>query len=787
MVQGRVLSLSTPNACLRVLPLILISLTVFGSLFAIHVTRSAPYDPCDSSGDCISGSIQYIRSNPDGSLYPGDSFAFPVSVKLGQNTTVSSLSWSYDRSVFDRSGDSFVVAGNATGTFPISASVTFAGTSARPFNSTLSLTESVTVIQLIIIQHAELVNVTSPNGLTMRNPDGTFYRNDSFCEKWSASFQFSSARTDILVSASGYLPTFLRETSSNYTGDAPGRQGYTCFGVALDSPYSNSTLPLSFNAVNWQGVSIAHVTENVPFAVVKYSPMFSEFTYTDYGSAPSDAYQKPFVTLVRYGGNRPGYSYAGNANTAPFMATNSTGERALVNNYTFNTEGFSPLFNESPGAPFRLGFNDTGRIDLGITSTNRTSIFLFDWLHRVAKYYFVGNTSDFERVVPLGTDYLNVTENLDSLNFAGGTEAVANASYAYQPIFYSGDLNFHAVNQYGAPDPGANVTVTVVNPDPLDSYLTREVLAIFGNDSQVIRAFEADLYHATASVQTLEPHSSGGGTWEYLVNQTNLQLDGDPPSEFQVTVSGHGTTFTYSFSNSFGLSLIPGLPVQSSSAILEWRNVTTYNFGGTVQFSSIPLAFNFSAPTQYLSWSGPPTWDGSFLPPEAEPGGYSLYYPFLYGGNNTIIVSLAGGGASASSVAQGASVYTMIDVGAGSGGAQSFWVRDGKGTSGRLLFSSPLLDNMGPPAPPGFEGVETFAWSPDTNGTVTLGIVNAYGVSVPIGYYQAVALTAGSPALGDTLLFVFLGIAAVFVLIGKAIQRHEAGEGRGHTFQVESQ
>ncbi len=730
-------------------------------------------DPCDSYGDCICGSIHYVRSNPDGSLYPGDSFTFPISISPGQNATVASLSWSYDRSVFDRSGDSFVVAGNRTGTFPISASVTFTGNSSQPFNSTLSIAESARVIQLTLTIRTRLVNVTGPDGLTLRNPDGTFYRNDSFCEEWRASFQFSGARTDILVNVSGSLPAFLRETSSNYTGSTPGRQGYACFAVALGSPYSNSTLPLSFNAVDWQGVSIAHAVEKVPFAVVRYSPMFSEFTYTDYNSNPPDAYQKPFVTLVRYDGNRPGYSYAGNANTAPFMATNSTGERALVDNYTFITEGFSPLFNESPGAAFRLGFTDTGRVSLNITSLNETSTFLFDWLHRVVKYYFVGQAPGFQKLVPYGVEYLNVTEELSSLNFAGMSEAVINTSYAYQPIFYSGDLTFRAVNQYGSPDPGVSVTVTAVNPDPLDAYLTQEVLAIFGNDSQVIHAFRADLYPASAPVQTLQPRSSGDGTWEFLVNQTNMQLEGDPPSAYQVTVAGHGAAFTYSFSNSFGLYLVPELPVQSSSGTIEWQNVTAYTFGETVQFRSIPLTFNFSAPTPYLSWSGPPDWDGSFLPPEAEPGGYSLYYPFLYGDNNTVFVNLVGGGASATSVEQGGSVYTTIDVGDTSGGAQSFWVREGYGTSGRLLFSSPLLDNMGPPAPPGFEGVETFAWSPGTNGTVTLGIVNAYGVSVSIGHFQAVVKATSNPTFGDTLLSVFLGFAAGFVLLGKTIHRRD--------------
>ncbi len=737
------------------------------------------HDPCDSYGDCISGSIHYVRSNPDGSLYPGDSFTMPISITPGQNMTGSSLSWSYDQSVFDRSGDSFVVAGNKTGTFPISASVAFtgsmtAGNSTQSYNSTLSITESVTVIQLVIDVHAQMVNVTGSNGLTLRNADGTFYRNDSFCEKWSASFQFSQARPDILVNASGSLPAFLREASSNYTGSTPGRQGYVCYDVALLSPYSNSTLPLSFNAIDWQKTSIAHAMEKVPFAVVQYSPMFAQFTYTDYNSSPSDAYRKPFVTLVRYSGNRPGYSYAGNANTAPFMAANSTGERALVDNYTFTTEGFSPLFNESPGAPFRLGFNDTGKVDLNITSTNETSTFLFDWLHRVVKYYFVGQGAGFQKLVPTGVEYLNVTEKLNSLNFAGRSEAVVNTSYAYQPVFYSGNLTFRAVNQDGSPDPGANITTAAVNPDPLDTYLIREVVAIFGNDSQVVHAFRADLYPASAPVQTLQPRSSGGGTWEYLVNQTNLQLEGDPPSAFQVTVAEDGTAFTYSFSNSFGLYLVPELPVQSNSSVLEWQNVTAYTFGETVQFRSIPLTFNFSAPTQYLSWSGPPDWDGSFLPPEAEPGGYSLYYPFLYGANDTIVVNLSGGGASASSVERGSSVFTTIDISTLSGGAQSFWVRDGYGTNGKLLFSAPLLDNMDPPAPPGFEGVETFAWSPDANGTVTLGVVNAYGVSVPIGHYQAVVYATSGPTLDDTLLFVFLGIAAGFVLLGKAAHRRGA-------------
>ena len=39
------------------------------------------------------------------------------------------------------------------------------------------------------------------------------------------------------------------------------------------------------------------------------------------------AFERPFVTLVRYDGNNPGYSYGGDANTAPIVALNDTRQR----------------------------------------------------------------------------------------------------------------------------------------------------------------------------------------------------------------------------------------------------------------------------------------------------------------------------------------------------------------------------------------------------------------------------------------------------------------------------
>jgi len=57
----------------------------------------------------------------------------------------------------------------------------------------------------------------------------------------------------------------------------------------------------------------------------------------DYNSQNSSAYERPFVTLVRYDGNNPGYSYVGDANTAPIAAVNDTRERALINSFNFTT------------------------------------------------------------------------------------------------------------------------------------------------------------------------------------------------------------------------------------------------------------------------------------------------------------------------------------------------------------------------------------------------------------------------------------------------------------------
>ncbi|MDG6908069.1 MAG: hypothetical protein JRN20_20055, partial [Nitrososphaerota archaeon] len=172
----------------------------------------------------------------------------------------------------------------------------------------------------------QLLNVTSTaNGLVMRNPDGTFYRGDAF--------QISSK---ISVVAGGPLPenvitlvkysfpavSVAEFSSSNETYNAE-------FQILDTAPYSQQKVTATAYLYNEIGNVLVQSpsSSSQPFTVVQYHPIFSYFTYMEYNNLNSSTYARPFITLVRYDGNVPGYSYAGDANTDPFSAYNSTMER----------------------------------------------------------------------------------------------------------------------------------------------------------------------------------------------------------------------------------------------------------------------------------------------------------------------------------------------------------------------------------------------------------------------------------------------------------------------------
>jgi hypothetical protein len=233
-----------------------------------------------------------------------------------------------------------MVTGNTSGTFVIMASVTFTGSvrvgnTTEPFTSTLSTNQSVTVIPLIIVFNTKLVNVPS-SGILLRNPDGSYYRNDSLCDSWNSTFQFAGERMDIKINVTSATPPSLRVL--NYSSDPLSRTGRFCYAVRTDSAYGPSEVILTARALNWQGVSLGLRESGQPFAVVQYDPEFTTFAYMLYrNSTASSSLQRPWVLLVRYEGNLPGYSYRGDRNTASFNGSRTLSQRAFFSDFRYTT------------------------------------------------------------------------------------------------------------------------------------------------------------------------------------------------------------------------------------------------------------------------------------------------------------------------------------------------------------------------------------------------------------------------------------------------------------------
>jgi len=677
--------------------LVLVSLAVVVVAFPLAVGASSaggPPDPCDAYGNCLSSSLTYLRSNPGGTLYPGDSFAVQLFIISGQNTTGRSVYWSYDAAVFTRSGDTFTVTGNTTGSFTIGITAVFtvsmkSGNTTTKFTSALHTSQTVVVIPLrLTVSPIQVVNMTDRYGNVLRNPDGSFYRNDSFCVRWSVSFPYSDYRSDIRVNAS-LSSSVLRLLNASST-TATGRAGLSCYSVRPGASYGPAGLVVNFNAINWMGVSIAHSVRLVPFAVVKYDPHFTYFVYMLYNSRPPSTYQRPFVILVRYDYNSPGFSYGGDNNTAQILLPVDKRERAVLNNFTFTTEGWKVTVSlNAPQVASAFRFIDVGRVNAVYRPLNRSSAAVFTTgLNRVQKYYFIGNLSgsSSSSFYP----YYNVTISAYSNDFAGSYRtALFNASYLYEPVKYDGVLAFRFYNNQlgGPPDTTANVTITAHNPSPINVYLVGVVKARFGNDPAVLRAFSRDLYPSNYTQELKQEVRNTNGTIVYLVNQTNYALL--PPSPgaalpwFAVTISSQnlGLSFSYSpnppfltneqvlsclppsyifwnvipnvascnsisyiVSNHFGLALVNRTAIPS----LPFGNVSSYFTVRTNDVLALPL--NSTVDGYYVNWvSAPPPNVGTPVldpidPLTQEPGGLMHEYQMIYGGTANVFVNTDGGG-----------------------------------------------------------------------------------------------------------------------------------------------
>ena len=832
---------------------------------------------CDSYGDCLGSSVDFVRANPDNSLYPGDEFTVALSPVLGPSVVSSSVSWIYDSTAFSaqtsRTGGDFTLEENVTSatnftmtaqmnlvlklcancTLTSSVVKTSVGVTAIPLvlQLTPSIIQNVTwhgytlrnpdgsffpydqfrmtwnasfkfsdvrsdikIVVSPIVPGAitpqlesnssdplgrygaylfsvgnqssysnpyrvefkaaalnwegtslsvsvkgnpvnvtafastfttRLVNVTDAYGNVMRNPDGSFYRNDTLCLSWNASFPFQNFRGDIRWNVTSLgSPSLRLLNASSWSSIALARD---CFSVKLDAPFrGGNSITFSAHAYAWTNDSLSNQTSSQPFAVVMYDPSFTYMTYTDYNSNASQSILgRPFVTLVRYDWNNPGYDYPGDSNTGPITASKDLGERAWINNFTFASEGWRLVtdFGGSSVASVVSFANTTA--NLGLASTNETQKTILP--NAVERYFFVSSPTKMAGYVANGLEYFNATVGFRSTDFAGGDFGLFNTTYLYEPILLSGTLTFD-VYSGAAPDTQANVTLVVHNQVPLDQVLIANVLSRFGNDSSVIQAFKQDLYPADNVTQLLKPASVSKGVWTYIVNQTNWgSVNSAQMPQLTITVSSGTRSFSYTIPEAMSLFQIDGPPVFATT---PFGNITGYYLDQNSQLLMLPINSTFAGSMPYLVWgfgaSGSSSSPIAGAPPyfsSTEPGNLSKTYPFIFGQSNTVNVNLAGGGGvyvfPGGQVSDGMRTIEVL-ANDTSGGIVSV-VADVDGR--QISLTGAMQPNASPLAPLGFFGIQYLEFPADYNGTVSFQVTNSWGATWTLG---SQTVTYSSPA-----------------------------------------
>jgi hypothetical protein len=784
------------------------------ALFAIAAILSAiavAGAMAQSSTFYITSQLNPIIGNPDGTYYPGDRFqviAYPhVQLSGGDSLVGITYYWFYDSGVFMATGSStskvfaiFPYANPGTYTITVSAIATFVyyvnGT-AYYFTVTSSSSQSVTVVKFVLSLSSRIVNMTDKDGCITRNPDGTFYQGDRLAIYYNASFNWQKQRADISVLTTiRYNRTAFYEFGHNATE--------FLFNVTRAATPQVYEFILNATAVNSYGQKIGTNTSAVYVAVVAYRPMFTFMTYMDYNNLNSSAYRRPFVTLVRYGGNRPNYSSPGGKTWIAFAAGNSTGERALLDNFTFSTVGWGVHANfVSQNVTQDVTYMPTAGLNLHTTVLNKTLSSckqVFIWSNRVQKYYFAADWRTILNYTSRGIIYFNTTLTAWSANFpyAGNGQYLFNTSYIHEPIYYNGLLTFSAYNGLGEPDPSVtNVTIKVLNPDPLDSHLLSQLRARFGNDTSVERAFRHDLYAANSSM-TLKPYLVKQGAWYFLVNQTNLAMTANSlPPVYTISVVGNTTgKATYSFAPDFPYANFSSQsgPVSgfnftyrtlgSFSAIVVDKSFTPSPFLGFTGYyadargSLVALPINFTYPVDfayggtmsYLLWSSNKS--TPFYITATFPGEMSREYAMLWGQNMTVPVCIGGClfGLASPPQSLGTAAYELTPIlGPMTAGATQVWVENSQGAvldNESLPSTYPLVGSF---APSGFIGLHTLEFNlPTGSSSISLFLRNSWGAvaeldEIPVSPPQSTNLTGGGLELilsaASLLLigFLFLG------------------------------
>ena len=658
---------------------------------------------------------------------------------------------------------------------------------------------------------SKLVNVTDSYGDNLRNPDGTFYRLDKFEIQYNVT----------IVGGNSTLPPSLTFDVNltyprNVLNEILKGRGYVVFIVLPNAALAPYHITLNASIVKSVDGSRRPIPnyQQVPFAVVDYSPHFADFTYMDYNALNSSTYERSFVVLTMYDGNSPGYSYSGDINTDPFSATNSTDERGIVNSLTFATNGWSissniSMVNDSLGVMNFL-YHPNLSLSVAILNNKTGSPTIMNWSDRVYKYYFLANVQQLKNYVNTSSIiYVNVTVNawyVNTYNSDVYRTSDFNTSYLYQPIFFNGYLVF---KPYGGAQANFSVSIVSHNPSPLDSYLISQSSSIFGNYSIAIGSLEQDLYPAY-STTILKPLISNPQEWVFLVNQTNLATSnsdampyftisvsgrtgytryayeiGNPPHYLSAPVTQYNQsveTTTYNVSDYFGLFGVSDF----SASSFPFRELTGYYFMQPATGQDLvmqPLNFSFSSPSSasipylirtYSNFSAP--FFVSF-----EPGNLTHSYAMVYGENLTTSVSpnLVGGGIMGLdgipvALNGGTDYEVSLVMGYQSGGASDVWVVNDKG---QVLYNESLPMSSfssisGLFGPVGYVGEYTLQFPMEnTSSSVTIYVENTWG---GLSIIQGMQITPQSPPalyyspnfLAAILVVVF-GISAGYKILSK--------------------
>ena len=726
------------------------------SAFVVMVPLSAAHDPCDSYGNCISSSVIYVRANPDHTLYLGDSFSIPLSITTGSNTTGYSVSWTYDPSVFRRSGDTFTVAGNETGSFSMTAAVAFIGSA---FNSTLTVSQSVTIIQLVISLQTRLVNSTDAHGFVERNLDGTFYRNDSFSDSWSATFRFAAERTDIRIDVTS-MASSLRTLS--YSADPLGLFGRFCYVIETDTAYKPYNATLVARALNWQGVSLGLKSSGQPFAVVQYDPQLRTYAYMEFrnSTAPSSL-ERPWVLFVRYDGNDPGYSYAGDSNTFPFNGSETLAERAYLDKFTFASLSYQPV-NVMEEFMYHV-VNSTG--SLRYRWLNENSSAMLEGNRMIEKFVFEAEPSSLTPLLDRGFVYQNVTMAGRWTHEAG---YALHKNYWLVPFLWSGRLNVVSVDSNGDTLPNTPISVTIQNPSPLDQWLTLNFEHVFGDDPQALKAFQEDLY-PTNQTMTF----TGEGTLSLLLNQTSLV-----PPEISITAGGVTRSGSLTFVPAFVDARIMSVP-NAFDGVVYYANATvplwSYNMRqGSLAF--LPVSTTIDRPTTFLELVNSFGWvAGNTTGPQTPSAFASQQYGFWPMGENlTVYANLKGGGIMLLGTQKvGPNEYqASFYVEPWSGGISSAQIVGG----GYVIENESTLDPSAYPSPlpQGLTGLYSVSY-PATGQDVRAVFTNVWGATtnVDFGVPQA---TAPLMDLIPATTVVAFGVAFVIWFVANSVLKTKRGQ-----------